>query len=218
MTTSVQTILEGAYNRYSANDPGKLAQDPELIAHLSRVYARTWPLLARARPDLFQSTLSATLLSSPPSWAIPADLIDVIAAFNASGADVWLIPSTDRNRLWQLAPCIFRQANTLVSRNKGGDPMAGDVLTLTVLDNPPALVNLSDTLDPRWPVRHVQLFVDLIAAYLGVKDAGRSDADRAALLLELKADSLALAGEFNLPPEAVEWIHGDVERAAPSGG
>lgn len=217
MTTSVRTILVGAYNRYSSNDPGKLAQDGELIAHLSRVYLRTWPLLARARVDLFQSEMIGTFVGLPPALPLPADLLDVTAAFNASGASVWIIPSNDRARLWQLAPCVLRTGASLRSRFMAGDPIAGDVLTLTVLDSPPALVNLSDTLDPRWPVRHVQLFVDLLAAYLGVKDAGRSDSDRAALLAELKADSLALAAEFNLAPEAIEWIHGDVEREASQG-
>ena len=202
MSTSVQTILVGAYNRYSSNDPGKLAQDPELIAHLSRVYLRTWPLLARARVDLFQSEMTVTLAGFPAAAALPPDLLDVTAAFNASGDSVWIIPSNDRNRLWQLAPCVLRAGASLRSRFKAGDPIAGDVLTLTVLDSPPALVNLSDTLDPRWPIRHVQLFVDLLAAYLGVKDAGRSDSDRAALLAELKADSLALAAEFQPRPRS----------------
>ncbi len=214
--TTVQTILEGAYNRYSANDPGKLAQDPELIAHLSRVYERTWPLIARARPDQFQAEAVLTLASYPPSVALPANMIDLLAVFNAASESVWVIPATDRNRVWQLAPCVFRVGGTLRSRFASGDPVAGDVLTVSLLDAPAALTTLTSVIDPRWPVRHIQLLVDELAAYLGIKDAGRSDADRNALLADLKRDALALAAEFQLAPEAVEWIHGEVERASGS--
>lgn len=210
--TTVQQIIEGAWNRYSANDPGKLAQDPELIAHLNRVYQRTWPLVARARPDEFQSETTVTLGGSPPFAALPADVIDVLQVYTSAGAKVNLVPSTDRTRTWQLPPCVFRRGVNLVSRFAALDPVAGNILTVTLLDAPAALVALSSVLDARWPVRHVQLFVDELSAYLGIKDAGRSKVDRDSLLVSLQGSVAALAAEFGLPPEAVQWIHEDVER------
>ncbi len=212
--TTVQQIIEGAWNSYSANDPGKLAQDPELIAHLNRVYQRTWPLIARARPDEFQSETTVVLGGSPPFATLPADVIDVLQVYTSAGARVNLVPSTDRTRTWQLPPCVYRRGMTLVSRFAALDPVAGHVLTLTVLDAPAALTALGSSLDARWPVRHVQLFVNELAVYLAVKDAGRDENDRGAAIAALQGSAGALAAEFGLPPEAVQWIHADVERDA----
>ncbi len=213
MGTSVQTIIDGAYNRASNNDPGKLAQDGELIAHLSRVYERAWPLVARARPDQFSGTASVSLIGSPPSGTLPADLIDLTGAYNAFGVAVWVIPITDRTRTWLIPPCVYRQGMNLVSRNKPGDPVAGDTLSLVVLDAPAALTRLTDTLDSRWPVRHVQLLVDVLAVYLAVKDAGRDAGDRQAILSELQSDVAAFSAEYGLAPADVQWIHADAERS-----
>lgn len=213
MTTTVQAILEGAYNRATDNDPGKLAQDPELILHLNRIYQQIWPLIARARPDAFQSETTAAFSGNPPLAAIPADTIAVLAAWEASGNPVNLIAAIDRARTWNLAPCIYRRGGWLVSRNQTGDPLAGAVLTLTLLDKPATLATLTDTLDPRWPIRHVQLLVDCLATYLATKDAGRDNSDRAALQVELGRDVSAFAADFGLAPEAVQWIQEPLERA-----
>lgn len=213
MSTTVQTILDGAYNRASNNDPGKLAQDPELIAHLSRVYQRAWPLVARARPDQFSASALVSLIGAPPSGSLPTDVIDILGAFNAFGVSVWIIPITDQARTWLIPPCVYRRGMSLVSRAKPGDPLAGDTLSLVILDAPPALVNLTDTLDPRWPVRHVQLLTDVLAVYLSVKDSGRDAGDRQAILAELQASVSAFSSEFGLVPADVEWIHAEAEHA-----
>lgn len=214
MTTTVQTILEGAYNRASDNDPGKLAQDPELIVHLNRVYQQCWALVARARPDAFQSDIAAVCAGIPPVCAIPADTIAVIGVWTAIGLPVNVIATIDRARTWNVAPSVYRSGNSLVSRNQSGDPVAGDVLTLTVLDAPAVLATVAQTIDPRWPIRQVQLLVDCLATYLAVKDAGRDTADRAALQGEFAKDVAAFAAEFGLKPEAVQWLHEEPERAA----
>lgn len=212
MTIQVADILDGAYNRATDNDPGKLAQDGELIAHLSRVYARAWPLMARARPDEFNATTTTTINGVPPNGPLPADLIALLGVYDATGAVVTVNATTDRTRLWVLAPAMYRQGMRLVSRNMAGDPLAGDTLTLVILDAPVALVNLTDTLDPRWPVRHVQLLVDVLAVYLSVKDAGRDAGDRAAIGAELQQSIAAFAAEYDLAPADVSWIHADAER------
>ena len=213
MTTTVQSLIDGAYNRASNNDPGKLAQDGELIAHVSRVYERSWPLLARARTDQFSASASVTLSGVPPAGSFPADMIDVLGAYNSAGVSVWIIPITDQTRTWQLSPCVYRRGTQLVSRNQAGDPLAGSTLSLVILDAPVPLVALTDTLDPRWPVRHVQLLVDVLAVYLAVKDAGRDAGDRAAIAGELQASVAAFAAEYDLAPADVEWIHADAERS-----
>lgn len=211
--TTVQTLIEGGYNRSGANNPGKLAVDGELIAHLNRVYQRAWSLIARARPDEFSAeTDLAALVGVPPSASLPANIIDVLAVEDSSGEPVNVIPLTEKWRSWHLAPAVYRQGSSLVSRNAANDPVAGDVLTLQILDAPTALTAMASVLDGRWPARHEQLLVDYVACYLSVKDDGRSMADHQKLMGELAQDVAAFAAEYELAPEAVEWVHADVER------
>jgi hypothetical protein len=217
MATTAQAILEGAYNRSSSNDAGKLAGDPELLAHLDRVYQRAWAQIARGRPDQFGALTTLTLLGQPPRATLPADLIDVLQVATADGATVSLIPATERTRLWHLAPCVYRIGATLTSRNQGGDPVSGAVLTATVLDPPAALTALAATLDARWPARHVQFLVDALAIYLSTKDAGRDAGEHKKLLDEARVAAAALAAEFGLPPSALEWQHAPAERAGAGG-
>ena len=211
--TTVQTIVTGAYLRSTNFDAGKLALDADRIAHLSRIYRRIWPLIARARPDQYTATTDLTLTGTPPSVAVPTGVIDLLAAFNAAGAQVNIIPATDQLRRWNLAPAIYRIGMTLRSRADTDDPIAGAVLTVLYLDQPAALTALSDTLDTRWPTRHDQLLVDTLAVYLATKDGGMTDGDRKALQGELQQDVVAFASEFGLSPSALNWLHADAERA-----
>ncbi len=216
MSITVQTIIEAASNRSSANDPGKLFLDPEAIAHTDRVVQRLWPLLARARPHQFQSDVALPLAGVPPTLLLPADLIDLLDVRTATGAKVHVIPSAERQRRWTIPPSVYRMGRSLVSRNAAGDPIVADVLTLTVLDAPAALVALSSVLDARWPARHYQVLIDELAAYFSAKDAGRSAQDHATLERALAASLASLAAEFDLGPSVVEWIHASRERAVPA--
>lgn len=211
--TTVRTLIVGAYNRSTLNDPGKLASDAELILHLDRVYQRMWPLIARARPDQYSASTTLTLTGVPPSAALPASVIDLMGLTASDGSAVNIIPATQRTRLWNLAPCVYRVGTTLYSRAATGDPIASDALTLVYLDQPTALTTMDDTLDTRWPVRHDQLLVDYLALYLSVKDAGRDGSDRQAIAQELAQDVAAFGSEYNIPPSQVGWIHADAERS-----
>lgn len=211
---TVEDILVAAYLRSSQNDPGKLAQDSELIGHLNRVYQRTWMLLARARPDQFAVAESLTFAGVPPSATLPSGLIDILAVVDAADqSPVYVIPRDETLRRWHIAPRATRSGFTLYSVGRTGDPIAGDIVTLIYLGAPDALTALVDVIDARWPSRHEQLLVDYVATYLGVKDAGRSTADRAALLDELRQSVAAMVSEYELMPSAMGWIHADAERA-----
>lgn len=204
---TAQDFIEAALVRSSANDPGKLATDGELINHGSRVLARLFSLFARARPDEAQSQSAVTLAAAPPSAALPADLIDLRRVQNAVGAKVHLIPATELERTWHLAPAVYRVGNTLTSRAKTGDPIAGDTLTLFLLDQPAALSALASVVDPRFPMRHHQLVIDLIAIYLDTKDTGRDAIAHEKLVAEFNEAKEAFMLEFNLGPSALEWLH-----------
>lgn len=212
MTITAQVLIEGAYNRSSANDPGKLAQDPELLLHLNRVYQRLFALMARARPDEMGQEASLVLAGAPPTVALPDDLIDVLGILNAAGNQVHLIPARERFRLWHIPPRVYRVGTSLVSVASVGDPAAGDVLTAQLLGAPAGLVALASPIDGRFPIRHYQLLIDYLAAYLDAKDAGRSGVAHGKLMQELAASVSAFGAEYDLPPAATEWIHAEVER------
>jgi hypothetical protein len=204
---TAQDFIEAALVRSSANDPGKLATDGELLNHCSRLVARLFALFARARPDKAQSTTTVALAGNPPSGALPQDLIDLRRVEKADGTKVHLIPATEKERTWHIAPSVYQVGNTLTSRAKAGDPIATDVLTLYVLDQPAALTGLTSGIDVRFPVRHHQLVIDLLALYLDTKDTGRDAQAHEKLKVEIAEAKAAFALEFNLGPSALEWIH-----------
>jgi hypothetical protein len=215
--TTVRTLVVGGYNRSTLNDAGKIATDAELVAHVNRVYQRMWSLIARARPDQYNAVGTLTLSGSPPQATLPSGMLDLQDVTDADGAQVQVIPASERNRLWNLAPCVYRVGVLLKSRAETGDPASGDVLTLVYLDQPADLTTLDSTLDARWPQRHDQLLVDYLALYLAVKDAGRSGSDRSSIAGELQQDIAAFAAEYQVAPSDLGWLHADAERAASSG-
>lgn len=211
--TTAAAILDGAYQRSTRNDAGKLASDAELLAHLDRSYQRVWALVARARPEQFAGSTTVTLGGSPPSATLP-NLIDILGVRTSAGVDVTVAPLTERARSYHLAPCVYQQGRSLISRSAAGDPTVGAVLTLALLDTPAALTATTSVLDTRWPARHEQLLVDYVALYLSTKDAGRSAGDHTKLAQEASVNAAALAAEFGLAPAAVAWLHAPVERAS----
>lgn len=214
MPVTAQYIIEGAYNRSSNNDPGKLAGDPELIVATDRLYQQVWAMIARARPDQYGESITRGLLGSPPQLTFDPNFIELLQVYDAAGNAINVIPYNDLSRSYNNAvACVYRLGMKLYSRNKARDPIAGHVLTLFQLGAPATLTALSSQLDPRFTARCYQLLVDLLANQLGTKDAGRSAQDRAALAAELLRSANALAAEYQLAPSAISWIHADVQRA-----
>lgn len=216
MTTSVQQILEAAYSHSTANDPGKLATDLELIGELDRTYQRLYAELAIASGDNALSASALTLAGSPASATLPTDVIDVLRVEKATdGSKVYLIPASEKDRAWHLSPAVYRQGTTLVSRNRAGDPVSGQVLSAYVLDAPAALTTLSDTLDPRWPHRLDSLLVLDLALYLSDKDVDRNPQDYTALRTEYRDELAAFASLVGNSNSAKETPH--VGRSVASG-
>ena len=192
--TTAQQIIEAGYLRSTLNDPGKLAIDAELIAYLNRRYQLRFALLAAASGDNMLASALLNLAGSPAAAALPADIIDIIRVKNAAGATVHVIPADESERSWHVAPCVFRQGLSLVSRMKTGDPGVGSTLTLFHLDAPAALTALASALDARYPARWENLLINDIAVYLSVKDDGRDENEYKQLELEVEKDERA----FNL--------------------
>ena len=215
---TVQEIIEAAYNRSTANDAGKLAQDPELIPHLDRLYQRFYALFARQRPNLATTRTYLTLMGNPASALMSPVPIDLRFIFNEDQQEVNLIDNTERERTWHLAPSVYREGARIVSRAKGGDPVACDILELTVIDTPVTLAALDTLVDPRFPVRHHQLLIDSLAMYLATKDDGREAAEVDKLMKEYSQALGAFASEFEIEPEALQWAHAPVKRKPAVGG
>jgi len=171
MPTSVQQLIEAAYARSSANDPGKLAEDLELIGFTNRLYQAMYAAMAAASPEQFLTRVSVTLAGGV--GGLPDETIDVRRVQSASGLRVNISPIEELDRLWQFAPVVFQEGNNLVSRGGVGDPGPADVLTAWVVAPPPTLDDLADLLDLKFATRFVELLVLEIAIYLDTKDEGR---------------------------------------------
>lgn len=175
---TAQQIIEAAYARSTANDPGKLATDGEMISVLDRLFQALYAVRAAAEPSgaLARANLAA-LAGSPASATLPTDMIDLRRVQrNSDSAKVNVIPVEEIDRSWHLAPAIYRQGNSVVSRGGAGDPVAGDTLTIFHLDAPATITALVSVLDARFPVRHHELLVVELAIYLATKDAGARQA------------------------------------------
>lgn len=211
--TTVGQVIEAAYNRSAANDAGKLAQDAEMILHLNRVYQRFYALFAKARPDEAASSVAYILFGVPVGLTLANDTIAVTQLFNAIGGQINLIPASEKQRLYHMAPSMYRVGNKIITRGLAGDPIAGATVTTFQLDVPLTLALLTDALDARFPTRHHQLCIDSLALYLDTKDAGRSQEDHAKLVAEYQTALSTFASEYSLPPDALTWAHAPAERS-----
>jgi hypothetical protein len=171
--TTVQQIIEAAYARSTDNDPGKLAVDSELIAHLNRDYRARYALWSLKAGDAAIASVGLTLGGNPAAAALPTDIIDIDRIEDSTGSKINLVPINEKNRVWHLAPAVYRQGLSIISRMQAGDPSSGQTLTLFHNDAPAALANLTDTLDVRYPARFELLLILGLAIYLDTKDTGR---------------------------------------------
>jgi hypothetical protein len=210
MGTTVQNLVEAAYSRSTANDPGKLATDGELIAVANRIYHIIYALAAAASPERFTAKTTLTLTGSPPSVASPVDVIDIRRLETAAGLKVNIIPVEEKDRGWHLPPAVFRQGSTIVSRAAASDPVVGDVLTAWLLDAPTDLTALANTIDSRFPTRHVELIVVELAMYLATKDSGRDAGEFAALKNYRDMQMEAFFRLSGLSTTALQSPHGGV--------
>lgn len=190
--STAQALIEAGYARSTANDPGKLASDGELLLHLNRKYQSLYAIMALAGGD---NALALTTLVlggvAPYSAALPTDLIDIKRLEQIGGGKAYLIPADEKDRSWHLAPAFYRQGNSIISRGKTGDLGAGQSINVYHLDAPAALNALGSVTDPRFPVRYEDILVLDLAIYLSTKDEGRSEGEYKQLKDEY-ADAMAM--------------------------
>lgn len=217
--TTAAALIQAGYARSTANDPGKLADDAELLTRLNSVYQRLYALAARQRPDAFGVQRALPLTSAPARVALPVDYVEVSSLANAAGDTVHLIPQRERTRLWHVAPSVYQVGNMLISRGMPGDPVAGDVLTATLLVSGVAIVALTTVLDLPFPTRHHVLLSNDVGIYLDTKDDSRGSGQFAKLAADQGAAMAAFAAEYDLSASALEFVHADSVRVpAKSGG
>lgn len=184
MPASAQQLIEAAYSRSTANDPGKLAVDGELLGVLNRIYQLLYALKAVSSPAAHTAVTNLVLVASAGS--IPTDAIDIrrvegVSGTVAAGTKINVIPAEEKDRSWHLAPRMYRQGNSLISIAGVGDPGATDTVKLFYLDAPATLSALATTLDARYPVRFEELLIVELAMYLSTKDINRDPGEFAKL-------------------------------------
>jgi hypothetical protein len=207
--STAQQLIEAAYARSTANDAGKLAGDGELLGHLNRKYQALYAIYASLSGDNAITKTAIVFAGGPPAAApLPTDIIDIVRVEKADGSRAYLIPASEKDRSWHLAPAMFRQGNSLVSRNQAGDPIAADSYNLFHIDSPATLAALATAIDARFPVRFEDLLVLDLAVYLSVKDEGRN-ADR---IRSVEAGASAGAGDVRHADAALQLGQGSAAR------
>lgn len=223
---TAQTIIEAGAARATSNDLGKINSDGELLGRVGRFFPSLFALAARQRPGDFASTATLTLAGTPATLALtgatPAltDVIDISRVYGvsgtvAAGTKIHLVPEMEVYRTYQIAPTVFRRGLSIVSRGQAGDPVATDVIGITVLDSPAPLVALTTTIDTRFPVRHHEILVNDIAIYLETKDGGPRIQS---LMADQRTKMMAFASEYNLSASAIEAVFTERVPAAQAAG
>lgn len=180
----VQDIVEASYASSTASDAGKLATDLELVNHLNRTFQLRFAVWSQIVGGAASGVpLSLTFSGSPATASLPTDIID-IDRLEIAGLKVRMLPVEEKDRSWHLAPGVYRQGLTLVSRGNSGDPIAGTVMTAWIDDAPATLTSLASVIDIRFPVRFHKLLILDLALYLDTKDEGRDPTGHQKLLDE----------------------------------
>ncbi len=218
MSTTAQQIIESAIARSSANDSGKLTVDGEMIAHLNRKYQSIMARMAMLGGDNIVAKQSVTFAGAPASFTLPTDIIDIVRLETSTGGRTYLIPVRDKDRSWVIAPAVFRQGNTIVSRGANGDPAAGDTWTLFYKDAPATISALNSTLDARFPVRFENALVVDLALYMAVKDENRDGSRIQALQTELVTENRLIDGLLGGSDSAQSTPHPIQGQAAAQAG
>src|SRR6185295_10391559 len=165
---------------------------------LDRVYQGLYAPAARQRPDEFASAALLTLNGTGASVVLAADLIEIRRLQTALGAKVHLIPGTEIDRTWHIAPSVYRTGNTLQSRGRAGDPVLNDVLTAWLLASGTPMSSLGATIDSVFPTRHHEILVNDLALYMDAKDEDRDPAQYQKLVRDQAMKLAQFAQEFDL--------------------
>lgn len=205
MSTTIKKLIDAAYAQSSANDPGKIATDAELIMLVDRRCKRLYSRAARKNPWYFGA--SANVAGDGVKWPRPATAELVFRAESAGGAgsgankkiaavgtEVSVVPFDDRDA--ELAPRIYplgRAYYTVGIAATDPDVSAnGDLLKFFFsrrhADFDPLLASdhATNTLEADWPEQFNDLFVLHIGRYLSRKDVMRDQGEYGALSDELK--------------------------------
>lgn len=187
VTTTPQTILDGAYAKSQKNKPGAIATESvELLQLVIRATRGLYAFAARINPTFFAE--SAVVAYSAPGWARPQNAEAVFRIENPTPAEVVVVPFDDR-RAEAGMPAVYPFGQVYRPASAGApDPQAGN-LTFYYAKRPTDPATLAATLDALWTEQFNELLILEVAIYLAIKDgradelgAYRSDRDRWAML------------------------------------
>jgi hypothetical protein len=173
MATSSKTLIDAAFARSTFNDPGKLANDPELIAVIDRRVKQLYSLASGINPTFFGDQDDVTGVGG--AFAIPTDAEMVLRIEEADGTEVNIVPFEDRTN--DLAPRVYQFGSSYYTVGAAGDPGDTDTLTFFFSKRHPdlnptlAAAHATNNLDASWPQSFNDLIVLHLSKYLAVKDS-----------------------------------------------
>jgi hypothetical protein len=214
MSTPVLDIIEAAWSRSTAFNPGKLAQDAEVLAHLNRKFQNLFARWAVRAGDKANAQTWLTWTGMPAVTDLPAEQVDIIRLETSDGQEITLLPAREQGRIWHLAPACYQVGAQLRSRGAIAyvygyqrDPAQGDVSTMFHKSAPPPITSLDDTLDARFPIRHELGLVLDLAVMLATKQEGIAPGTLQALTAELTREEATFAYLIGETTSAREAAH-----------
>lgn len=191
MAVTAKEIINRAFGRRTANDPGKLATPKELVGVLSDTIRQLYAQVAAVGPRYF-AAVSALTGPTGGKWPMPADAIVVWRAEDSTGKEVKIVDIGDKDaesppRIFEIRPGFYSvgyvPTAAEIADGMAADPTNGTLKFYYAKQHPPldtALDPAAITLDASWPPQHNDILVDELAYYLAVKD-GRSESELTAL-------------------------------------
>lgn len=172
VVTTVQEVLDGAYNRSSKNRPGILMVDAtEGLKLVIRSLRGLYAYAARVNPTYFAETLAVSFATG--GWARPAVAESIFRLETATLTEVVVVPWDDRVAEPSL-PAVYAFGQKYYPASLSApNPQSGN-LTFWYAKRPTDPANLAALVDALWTEQFNELLMLEVAIYLALKD-GRLD-------------------------------------------
>lgn len=171
MATTVQDILDRAYNLSGKTQPGQLVDETtEIPLAVDRFYRAAFLIGAKVNPTFYGA--QDDVVGVAGVWAMPAtaNLIFYIEDGNANPVSIRRLE--ERNEVWE-DPSVYALGRSLYTCGGASDPAGTDTLSLFNSAKPgTSLTALTDGLDSNWDEDHNDLLIYALGIYMATKDMG----------------------------------------------
>jgi len=185
MATTVQDILDQAYNLSGKTQPGELVDEgSEIPLAVHRHLRATYLIGAQVNPTFFGA--SAAVAGVASVWAEPTDSNLVFYIEDATPAPISIRRLQEKAESWE-DPSVYALGRSFYPCGGANDPSGTETLTMYYSKKPSALTALADTLDVTWDEDHNDVLIYALGTYMATKDYGSQQGELAVFTDDFKA-------------------------------